>query len=169
MSKVGLWTEEFIWHKKNSYPGKWPNRFRDSWERLSAIQQMQKRFDMYQEEVMIPVGNWAKARLNNLSETDKIRDESKVQEWIWQEHIKLGWSRDGVPDKCRYTWRRRPANKGHSAAVSHVNFRSGSSSCSQLPGEIVCLIHLPAPEQPYLSRLRCSVKRHRHRNRARIC
>ncbi|MBA2620236.1 MAG: site-specific DNA-methyltransferase, partial [Acidobacteria bacterium] len=29
-----LWTEEFIWHKKNSYPGKWSNRFRDSWERL---------------------------------------------------------------------------------------------------------------------------------------
>jgi site-specific DNA-methyltransferase (adenine-specific) len=25
------WTEEFIWHKKNSYPGKWPNRFRDNW------------------------------------------------------------------------------------------------------------------------------------------
>ena len=29
MRKRGwLWTEEFIWHKKNSYPGKWPNRFR---------------------------------------------------------------------------------------------------------------------------------------------
>jgi site-specific DNA-methyltransferase (adenine-specific) len=27
-----LWTEELIWHKKNSYPGKWPNRFRDGWE-----------------------------------------------------------------------------------------------------------------------------------------
>ena len=26
-----LWTEEFVWHKKNSYPGKWPNRFRDAW------------------------------------------------------------------------------------------------------------------------------------------
>lgn len=25
-----LWTEEFIWHKKNCYPGKWPNRFRDA-------------------------------------------------------------------------------------------------------------------------------------------
>jgi site-specific DNA-methyltransferase (adenine-specific) len=24
-----LWTEEYIWHKRNSYPGKWPNRFRD--------------------------------------------------------------------------------------------------------------------------------------------
>ncbi len=32
-----LWTEEFMWHKKNSYPGKWPNRFRDSWaERQSG-------------------------------------------------------------------------------------------------------------------------------------
>ena len=28
-----LWTEEYIWHKRNSYPGKWPNRFRDGWER----------------------------------------------------------------------------------------------------------------------------------------
>ena len=35
MKKQGwLWTEEFIWHKKNAFPGKWPNRFRDSWERL---------------------------------------------------------------------------------------------------------------------------------------
>ncbi|HRD40529.1 MAG TPA: DNA methyltransferase, partial [Bacteroidia bacterium] len=34
MRKQGwLWTEEFIWHKKNCFPGKWPNRFRDSWER----------------------------------------------------------------------------------------------------------------------------------------
>ena len=28
-----LWTEEYVWHKKNCYPGKWPNRFRDAWER----------------------------------------------------------------------------------------------------------------------------------------
>jgi DNA modification methylase len=33
---------------------------------------------MYQEEVMVPVGDWAKTRLKNLSETDKRRDESKV-------------------------------------------------------------------------------------------
>ncbi len=25
-----LWTEEFMWHKKNCFPGKWPNRFRDA-------------------------------------------------------------------------------------------------------------------------------------------
>src|SRR5574344_541781 len=78
MRKQGwLWTEEFIWHKKNSYPGKWPNRFRDSWERLLQFNK-NKTFNMYQEEVMVPMGNWAKNRLKNLSETDKIRDNSKV-------------------------------------------------------------------------------------------
>jgi len=78
MRKQGwLWTEEFIWHKKNSYPGKWPNRFRDSWERLLQFNKA-KHFNMYQEEVMVPMGDWAKTRLKKLSDTDKIRDNSKV-------------------------------------------------------------------------------------------
>ena len=78
MRKQGwLWTEEFIWHKKNCYPGKWPNRFRDAWERLLQFNK-QKKFNMYQEEVMVPMGDWAKSRLKKLSETDKKRDESKV-------------------------------------------------------------------------------------------
>ena len=72
-----LWTEEFIWHKKNSYPGKWPNRFRDSWERLIQFNKSRK-FNMYQEEVMVPMGDWSKTRLKNLSDTDMTRDESKV-------------------------------------------------------------------------------------------
>ena len=72
-----LWTEEFMWHKKNSYPGKWPNRFRDNWERLIQFNK-NKRFNMYQDEVMVPVGGWAKDRLANLSVTDKTRDESRV-------------------------------------------------------------------------------------------
>lgn len=77
MRKQGwLWTEEFIWHKKNSYPGKWPNRFRDSWERLLQFNKS-KQFNMYQEEVMVPVGDWAKSRLKNLSKTDKTRDNAK--------------------------------------------------------------------------------------------
>jgi len=78
MRKQGwLWTEEFIWHKKNSYPGKWPNRFRDSWERLLQFNK-KKKFNMYQEEVMVPMGEWAKSRLKKLSNTDKTRDDSKV-------------------------------------------------------------------------------------------
>ena len=78
MRKQGwLWTEEFIWHKKNCYPGKWPNRFRDSWERLLQFNK-DRKFNMYQDEVMVPTGDWAKTRLKKLSETDKIRDKSKV-------------------------------------------------------------------------------------------
>jgi DNA modification methylase len=33
---------------------------------------------MYQDTVMIPVGDWAQERLKNLSETDKRRDNSRV-------------------------------------------------------------------------------------------
>ncbi|MDI6777978.1 MAG: site-specific DNA-methyltransferase [Patescibacteria group bacterium] len=78
MKKQGwLWTEEFIWHKKNCYPGKWPNRFRDAWERLLQFNK-NKKFNMYQEAVMVQMGDWAKTRLKNLSETDKRRDDSRV-------------------------------------------------------------------------------------------
>jgi site-specific DNA-methyltransferase (adenine-specific) len=73
-----FWTEEYIWHKKNCYPGKWPNRFRDAWERCLHFTKS-KRFSMYQESVMVPMGDWRHTRLRNLSETDRIRDESKVK------------------------------------------------------------------------------------------
>lgn len=72
-----LWTEEYMWHKKNSHPGKWPNRFRDNWERLLHFTK-QKHFKMFQETVMVPVGDWAETRLKALSETDKRRDNSRV-------------------------------------------------------------------------------------------
>lgn len=89
-----LWTEEYIWYKKNSYPGKWPNRFRDAWERCIQFNKSRK-FNMYQEEVMVPVGDWANGRLKNLSETDKRRDNAKngsgfgknISNWIGRELV----------------------------------------------------------------------------------
>lgn len=95
MRKQGwLWTEEFIWHKKNSFPGKWPNRFRDSWERLLQFNKS-KSFNMYQDCVKIPIGSWAKNRLKNLSDTDKRRDNSKngsgfgknISNWLNKEYV----------------------------------------------------------------------------------
>jgi len=78
MKKQGwLWTEEYIWHKKNSYPGKWPNRFRDNWERCLHFTR-QKRFKMFQDSVMVPMGSWAQKRLAKLNDKDRIRDESQV-------------------------------------------------------------------------------------------
>jgi len=81
--------DEYIWHKKNCYPGKWPNRFRDAWERLLHFT-VSPSFKMRQESVMVPMGDWKHARLRNLSDTDRKRDESnhgngfgkRVENWI---------------------------------------------------------------------------------------
>lgn len=114
MRKQGwLWTEEFIWHKKNSYPGKWPNRFRDSWERLIQFNKS-KKFKMFQDAVMVPTGDWAKARLKHLSTTDKMRDESRVgsgfgkniSNWLNREYV-YPTNVIHVATEC--------ANKNHSA------------------------------------------------------
>lgn len=72
-----LWTEEYIWHKRNCAPGKWPNRFRDAWERCLHFTRS-KNFIMNQDAVRVPMGDWANARLKNLSETDQRRDNSRV-------------------------------------------------------------------------------------------
>ena len=72
-----LWTEEFIWHKKNCYPGKWPNRFRDAWERCLQFNK-ERHFKMNQEDVMVPMGNWAEVRLKSLGKNDVVRFDSQV-------------------------------------------------------------------------------------------
>jgi len=71
------WTEEYIWHKKNCYPGKWPNRFRDSWERCLHFTKSRK-FKMNQESVMVPMGDWADSRLKSLGKNDVVRYDSQV-------------------------------------------------------------------------------------------
>ncbi len=73
-----LWTEEFIWHKKNCHPGKWPNRFRDAWERCLQFNK-QRKFKMNQESVMVPMGDWAETRLKNLGKNDVKRFDSQVK------------------------------------------------------------------------------------------
>jgi len=72
-----LWTEEFIWHKKNCFPGKWKNRFRDAWERCLQFNK-RRDFHMYQEAVMVPMGDWAKTRLKSLGRNDVVRFDSQV-------------------------------------------------------------------------------------------
>ncbi len=115
MRKQGwLWTEEFIWHKKNCYPGKWPNRFRDAWERLLQFNKT-KKFNMYQEEVMVPMGDWAKTRLKSLSSTDKTRDESKVGSGFGK-NISNWLTRDKAYPTNVLHLATECSNKNHSAA-----------------------------------------------------
>lgn len=84
-----FWVEEYCWHKKNCFPGKWPNRFRDSWERCLHFT-LNKKFAMYQEAVMVPSGKWQDKRLKNLGKSDAQRNKSttasglsrKVANWL---------------------------------------------------------------------------------------
>ena len=74
--EVGFrWVEEYIWHKTTSAPGKWKYRFRDAWERILHFSK-EKAFKMNQDAVRVPVGDWVEARLKNMSERDRKRQES---------------------------------------------------------------------------------------------
>jgi len=108
-----LWTEEYIWHKKNSYPGKWPNRFRDAWERCLQFNK-QKKFHMYQKEVMIPTGEWAEIRFKNLSDKDKRRTESQVRSGFGRK-VENWRHRDKVYPTNVLFLATESSNKNHSA------------------------------------------------------
>ncbi len=70
---------------------------------------------MYQEEVMVPMGDWAKLRLRNLSETDKRRDNSRVESGFGK-NISNWVGRDKVyPDNVIHL-ATECNNKNHSAA-----------------------------------------------------
>lgn len=129
-----LWTEEFIWHKKNSYPGKWPNRFRDNWEKLIQFNK-QKQFHMYQESVMVPVGEWAKDRLANLSETDKIRDESRVGSGFGK-NVSNWLGRQMVYPTNVLHMATECGNRGHSAAFP-VDLPAWFIKLFTQPGDVV--------------------------------
>lgn len=109
-----LFTEEYIWHKKNCFPGKWPNRFRDAWERCIHFTK-ERKFAMYQDAVMVPIGDWAKTRLKNLSETDCTRDDSKVGSGFGKK-ISNWVDREMVYPTNVLTLATECGNKSHSAA-----------------------------------------------------
>lgn len=108
------WVDDYIWHKKNTYPGKWPNRFRDVSEHCYHFTKS-KKFNMYQDAVKVPVKDWAKKRLSKLSETDKRRDESKtlsgfgkkISNWVDRKLV--------YPDNVLYL-ATECSNRQHSAA-----------------------------------------------------
>jgi site-specific DNA-methyltransferase (adenine-specific) len=113
-----LWTEEFMWHKKNAFPGKWPNRFRDAWERLLQFNK-EKKFNMYQDEVMVPTSWSTKDRMTRLCANDKIRKKSgtssgmdtKKENWVGREKA-YPTNVLHLPTEC--------GNRGHSAVFPEI-------------------------------------------------
>jgi site-specific DNA-methyltransferase (adenine-specific) len=111
-----LWTEEYIWHKKNCYPGKWPNRFRDAWERCLHFTKSRK-FKMNQEAVMVPMGDWANARLKSLGDNDVVRYDSQVGSGFGK-NIANWMKRDMAYPTNVLHLATECGNKNHSAAFS---------------------------------------------------
>lgn len=101
------WVEEYIWHKTTAAPGKWKYRFRDSWERLLHFSKTEN-LKMNQDAVKVPIGNWTKKRLKNMSQNDLARQESATKS-------KVG--------RCIANWDGKsqvyPTNVLHKSPVAH--------------------------------------------------
>ncbi len=88
------WVEEYCWYKKTSYPGKWINRFRDSFERCLHFTK-NKSFYMNQEAVKVPIGDWAEKRFKSMTHNDMILTASrnnehlkkKVSNWLGKQTV----------------------------------------------------------------------------------
>lgn len=86
--------DDYLWHKKNCHPGKWPNRFRDSWEYCYHFA-LDDDFYMDQDAVRVPIGEWAKTRLKSLGKNDiKRRDAAtksgfgkNISNWVGRELV----------------------------------------------------------------------------------
>jgi site-specific DNA-methyltransferase (adenine-specific)/site-specific DNA-methyltransferase (cytosine-N4-specific) len=123
-----LWVEEYCWFKKNSYPGKWPNRFRDTWERCLHFTK-EKNFNMYQDSVKVPIGDWAKIRFKSMTEKDFVRSVSgtnsdfgrNVSNWLNKKkvypHNVLVFEKEHCCDPSTLMhFATECSNRGHSAA-----------------------------------------------------
>ena len=109
-----LWTEEYIWHKKNCMPGRWPNRLRDAWERCLHFTK-QRHFKMFQEAVKVPVSAATIARAACLSEVDKVRTESAVLSGFGK-NLSHCVGHDRVLPTNVLHLSAQTSNRGHSAA-----------------------------------------------------
>jgi site-specific DNA-methyltransferase (adenine-specific) len=109
-----LWVEEYVWHKTNSMPGKWPNRFRDGWERLLHFTKSLSGFKMNQDAVRVPIGDWSKTQRTTLRKSDGRRERANgsgfgTNDSAWLDKTTV------FPDNV-LTVPTENANRNHSAA-----------------------------------------------------
>ena len=105
--------DDYCWHKRNCFPGKWPNRFRDAWEHCFHFTK-QKQFYMDQGAVQVPVGGWAKARLASLGPNDVMRMDAATQSGFGK-NISNWVGRDFVNPSNVLHLATETADRGHSA------------------------------------------------------
>jgi len=67
--------DDYVWHKTNPMPGRWPNRLSDGWEYCFHFSKSKRPF-FNPDGVRRPIGGWADTRLKNLSANDLERHNS---------------------------------------------------------------------------------------------
>ena len=86
--------DDYLWHKTNPMPGRWPTRLRDGWEYCFHLSKSKRPF-FNQEAVQKPVGDWVETRLKKLGEGDLSRHNSAnasgfgrdVSRWVGKEKV----------------------------------------------------------------------------------
>jgi len=95
LSSLGwLCIDDYIWHKPNPMPGRWPTRLRDGWEYCFHLAKCKRPY-MDQDAVRKPIGEWVKTRLAKLSENDLTRQNSvnksgfgrNISRWVGQKTV----------------------------------------------------------------------------------
>ena len=108
-----LWTEEFIWHKSFSYPGRWERRFRDAWERLLQFNKS-CLYDIYKEQALVPISESVRKRYaRGLGKDFRVDSQTGSGMGVNEQNL---YGREMVePSNVLYL---SPVNfnKGHSAA-----------------------------------------------------
>ncbi|HJX12724.1 MAG TPA: site-specific DNA-methyltransferase, partial [Dehalococcoidales bacterium] len=95
--KGWLCVDDYIWVKPNAMPGYWPNRLRDEWEYCFHMAKNQT-FDMYQNTVSQPIGDWADKRLAKLTGKSNGRHNSEndsgfgrdLRKWVGKQSVLPG-------------------------------------------------------------------------------
>lgn len=82
------WVDEFIWHKKTCYPGKFPNRLKDAWEHCYHFAK-EKKIAFYPDAVRVPAAESTVKRHKTLSEQDKRRIANKTNSGFGQNRSQM--------------------------------------------------------------------------------
>lgn len=95
LSDLGWYAiEDYLWHKTNPMPGRWPTRLRDGWEYCFHISKTKKPF-FNADAVRQPIGDWAETRLKKLGNGDLTRNNSAnnsgfgrdLSRWVGKETV----------------------------------------------------------------------------------
>lgn len=86
--------DDYIWHKTNPMPGKWPTRLRDGWEYCFHLAKSHRPF-FNADAVRKPIGDWVVSRLAKLGTNDLSRHNSvnasgfgrNVSRWVGKETV----------------------------------------------------------------------------------